>query len=188
MILHKTIDCHISHLIPVLCKQVYSAVEDTFLTDLLRNNEAVRVELNATNNKAIGNTIRDKQPDSGIRRSTIQKLKSDSLAKNRSQRIVEYDKVIKTFPSHAKLHADKALADWRVTKNLTRTVADLFNKVKDVAKSSKKEPIIHRGTSRRRHSRSQIRPRDVCGHESCHAQSDGNSNTDSFHSSNQWSL
>lgn len=99
-------------------------------------------------------------------------LELESLVCNMSERIVEDDLVVKLFADLAKHHVDKALDDWRKTTNLAKAVAELSERVKDVAKASKKEPRVHEETSGLRRSRYISQLGNSHHKESRHPQSD----------------
>lgn len=67
--------------------------------------------------KAVEGTIKDKQEDYGIHRVTRFTLKSESFVKKITKRILEEENIFTSFATHAKIHVDKIMDDWRVTTN-----------------------------------------------------------------------
>lgn len=139
MNIHKTIDFHAKHLFPVLREQV-AGIEEAFATSLLQKNETIWSKLNATVSKEAEETIRDKQGDSGTRRETHSMLDSETFVQNIAQRIVEGSNVVNSFATHSKIHVHKAIDDFPITTNGAKTVAELSDRVKDVARRQNKAP------------------------------------------------
>lgn len=73
---------------------------------------------------------------------------------NIRDKIVEEDNVVSSFASHAKRHVKKAMDDWRVMTNLAKSIAELSDRVQDVAKASKLGSCKYSETHRTCRSRS----------------------------------
>lgn len=184
MIINELIDYHANHLLHVLWEKFDATIEDAISTVLLRNKEAVLQELNAAVGNGVEDTTRDRKADSAILQAIHRTLKSGSLVRDISQSIVEDDTVVNSLATLAKWHVDKALDDWKVTTDLTKTVAELSDGLEDVAKASKIQPRVYEKTVRPRHSHSRSCCREAHSHRTPCSQSSRKSETVSPRSPN----
>lgn len=89
MIVDKIVDIQDDHIFPVLSKQVKAAIEETFATSLLQNNESILSKLINAVVKDVNETIKDRQADSDICRATIRALEYGAFVDNLAKRIKE---------------------------------------------------------------------------------------------------